>query len=115
MQRGDIVFVRLPRVAGQSGHEQIGRRPALVIHNNETANQLSVIMVVPMTSNLNAERFSHTILVEPSATNGLNTTSVLLVFQLRAIDKKRIERKIGTLESSVMENVNKELKKLLQV
>lgn len=113
MQRGDIVLVDLPQVAGTSGHEQIGKRPALVVHNDATRNNLSVIMIVPMTSNLAAQNFAHTISIQPSQKNGLNMPSVLLVFQLRAIDKRRIVRKIGMIETSILEQVSSELKSLL--
>lgn len=112
MQRGDIVLVRLPD-SNESGHEQTGKRPALVVHNDATSGNLSLIMIVPVTSNQKTKRFPHTILVEPSAENGLDAPSVLLVFQLRAIDKKRIIKKIGVLESSIMEKINEEMKRLL--
>ncbi len=115
MQRGDIVLVDLPQAAGVSGHEQMGTRPALVVHNDTTSANLSVIMIVPMTSNLMAQSFAHTILIQPSKQNGLSTPSVILIFQLRAIDKRRIVKKIGVIETPVMEQVNEELKKLLGV
>ena len=112
MKRGDIILVELPQ-ANTSGHEQECSRPALVVHDDATSNQLSVIMIVPMTSNLRAQSFSYTILVQPSVQNGLSMASVLLVFQLRAIDKRRIKRQLGTLEISILEQVDAEMKKLL--
>ena len=115
MQRGDIVLVDLPQVAGVSGHEQIGMRPALIVHNDATSSNLSVVMVVPVTSNLTARNYPHTVLVQPSRQNGLSMPSVLLVFQLRAIDKRRISRKLGEIEVSIMEQVNTELKNLLRI
>lgn len=113
MGRGDIVLVKLPRPAGAAGHEQFGNRPALVVHNDATIPTVSVIMVVPFTSNLSAQRFSHTIIVQPSSVNGLNSSSVLLISQLRAIDRRRIQRTIGCLEGEIMKLVEAELKKLL--
>jgi mRNA interferase MazF len=113
MKRGDIVLVKLPESAEGSGHEQVGTRPALIVHNDETSESVSVIMIVPFTSNLKAGRFSHTILVQPSKENGLAVPSVLLVFQLRAVDKSRIARKIGRLESKWIKIVNKEIRNLL--
>jgi mRNA interferase MazF len=113
MKRGDIVLVNLPQTADGSGHEQVGARPALVVHDNATNNTLSVVMIIPFTSNLKAERFPHTILVQPSRENGLSTPSILLIFQLRAIDKQRISKKIGRLENEIMGMVNEEIKNLL--
>jgi mRNA interferase MazF len=112
MKRGDIILVELPQ-ADTSGHEQEGVRPALVVHDDATNNQLSVVMIVPMTSNLKLQNFAHTILIQPSQQNGLSMPSVLLVFQLRAIDKRRIKKTLGSLEAKFMEQVNAEMKKLL--
>jgi mRNA interferase MazF len=80
MKRGDIVLVNLPQAADGAGHEQVGTRPALIVHDDATSDTLSVVMIVPFTSNLNAQRFPHTILVQPSKANGLSMPSVLLVF-----------------------------------
>ncbi len=113
MARGDIVLVNLPQAADGAGHEQVGTRPALVVQDDSASETLSVIMIVPFTSNLKAQRFPHTILIQPSARNGLGTPCVLLVFQLRAIDKKRVTKKIGYLEDELMLKVNNELKDLL--
>jgi len=115
MHRGDIVLVDLPPVAGVSGHEQIGMRPALVVHDDATSSNLSVVMIVPVTSNLKARNYPHTILIQPSRQNGLSMPSVLLVFQLRAIDKQRISKKLGEIEEPIMEQVNTELKNLLGI
>jgi mRNA interferase MazF len=91
----------------------VGTRPALVVHEDATSNTLSVVMIVPFTSNLKAQRFPHTILIKPSKENGLPMPSVLLVFQLRAIDKQRVSKKIGHLEDETMKKVNQEIKDLL--
>jgi mRNA interferase MazF len=113
MGRGDIVLVELPQPASGTGHEQIGNRPALVVHDDATSAALSVIAIIPFTSNLSAQQFPHTILVQPSSGNGLSLPSILLVFQLRAIDKRRIIRKIGRLETRIMTMVNNEMKQML--
>ncbi len=70
-------------------------------------------MIVPFTSNLKAQRFPHTILIQPSKQNGLTAPSVLLDFQLRAIDKQRVLKKISQLEDELMGKVNQEMKDLL--
>jgi mRNA interferase MazF len=113
VKRGDIVLVNLPQTADSAGHEQVGTRPALIVHDDVTSDTLSVIMIVPFTSNLKARRFPHTILVEPTEENGLTMQSVLLVFQLRAIDRQRITKTIGHLEDDLIEKVDHEMKGLL--
>ena len=113
MRRGDIVLVNLPQTADGAGHEQVGTRPALIVHDDATSDTLSVVMIVPFTSNVKAQRFSHTIVVEPTEENGLTVQSVLLVFQLRAIDRQRVKKTIGHLEDELIEKVNQEMKGLL--
>ena len=116
MQRGDIVLVELPQVAtGASGHEQTGNRPALVVHSDATSASLSVIMIVPMTSNLSAKNYPHAIEIQPTARNGLSMSSVLMVSQLRAIDKHRILRTLGEIEAPIMAQVTAEMKKMLEI
>lgn len=112
MKRGDIVLVNLAQT-NEGGHEQVGARPALVVHSDESSATLSVVMIVPFTSNLKAQRFLHTILVGPSKENGLTVPSILLVFQLRAIDKQRVTKKTGHIEDEVMSKVNVAMKDLL--
>lgn len=115
MARGDLIIVDFPIPSGQAGHEQVGSRPALALQSDEDDSFLPTTMIIPFTSNVNATRFPYTILVDPSSQNGLTTQSVLLVFQLRAIDKKRIVRSIGKLENTYIEHLNNELKNLLGI
>ncbi|MBI3161108.1 MAG: type II toxin-antitoxin system PemK/MazF family toxin [Chloroflexi bacterium] len=66
MTRGDIVLVNLPQTTDDAGHEQVGTRPALIVHDDATSDTLSVVMIVPFTSNLKAQKFPHAILIQPS-------------------------------------------------
>ncbi len=51
-------------------------------------------MIVPFTSNMKAQRFPHTIVVEPTEESGLTVQSVQLAFQLRAIERQRVKKMI---------------------
>lgn len=115
MARGDIVTVNLPSPSGPPGVEQIGQRPAVAVQTDTTDHRLPTTMIVPMTSNLNALRFPHTFRVNPSPQNGLTMPSVLLVFQLRAIDKQRLGQRIGRLEQHHLEQLETELGSLLNL
>lgn len=113
MNRGDIMLVNLPTPPGGTGHEQIGPRPALIVHNDVTNKILPVIVIIPFTTQLGALRFPHAIRVEPSEENGLSQTSVLMVFQLRAIDKQRLLYKIGRLEEDILKKADAEIRLML--
>ena len=73
----------------------------------------ALAMVIPCTSNLAALRFPHTLRIAPTEENGLTTPSIVLAFQLRAIDKKRLYKKIGVLEAAHLDELNKTLKTML--
>jgi mRNA interferase MazF len=115
MQRGSVVLVDLPAPASSPGREQVGTRPALIVQNDATSSITPTIMVVPFTSKSAAARFPHTIAVQPSAANGLSCPSVLLVFQLRAIDKRRVVSTIGSLERQTLDIVDAEMRLLLEL
>lgn len=115
MARGDVLRIGFPHPRGEPGREQAGRRPAIAVQTDTTVGNLPTIMVVPLTGQLDALRFPHTIRVDPSETNGLTMPSVLLVFQLRAIDQNRILDKIGTLEQSYMDQLDNEIRRLLDL
>lgn len=89
MKNGDIWLVDL---SDAKGHEQRGTRPAIIVGG---ANGL--VLVVPLTSNIDSARFSHTHTLFPEAHNGLDAESVALVFQIVALDRERFRHRIGTV------------------
>ena len=106
MQKGEIWIVDISTLRG---HEQSGSRPAIIIADT----QISIAIVVPCTTNLQALRFPHTLQIAQSRKNGLDADTVALVFHIRAIDKQRLKLKIGNLEKSLLIKANQQLKKLL--
>lgn len=112
MKRGDVVYVNLPPPGGR-GHEQAGRQPAIVVQPDTTSVATGTVMIVPTTSRLKATSFPHTIKVSPSSVNGLTQESLLLVFQLRAIDRRRIQGVIGQLEDHYLTQIKSEMRKML--
>ncbi|NSW90381.1 MAG: type II toxin-antitoxin system PemK/MazF family toxin [Firmicutes bacterium] len=105
IRRGDIFYADLSPVVGS---EQGGVRPVLVIQN-DIGNKFSpTIIVSAITSQINKAKLpTH---VEISAKEyGLQKDSVILLEQLRTIDKKRLKEKIGHLDDKLMEQVNEAL------
>ena len=107
MRKGDLWNVEIPAT---NGHEQSGIRPAIVLSEGEAG----VAMIVPLTSKLQSLKYRYTVEVIASNQNGLKATSVALVFQLRAIDSKRLKEKIGVLDAKTMEEIEKQAKLLLK-
>jgi len=115
MARGDIWVVELPYPVSEQGHEQTGTRPAVVVQTDADDRRLPTTIIVPMTSQPDAERFPFTFPVEPSSQNGISRRSMLLVFQLRAIDRRRLNKKLGVLEPQYMQQMSDNIKELLGV
>ena len=109
MSVGDIHWVALPAA---NGREQRGRRPAVVFQDDDYGGDLPVVLVVPLTTARAAMRYSGTTLIRPTAENGLRQASVALVFQLRAIDRRRMQERIGTVHAEVLNAMFAELGKL---
>lgn len=106
MKKGEIWLVEIPKT---NGHEQSGLRPVIVFSSVEA----NTVFILPCTTNLTALRFMHTLEIHPLTANGLSSTSVALVFQLRAIDNKRLIRKIGVLEPDTLSQINEMIKGML--
>jgi mRNA interferase MazF len=73
-----------------------------------------MLVIAPVTSNLAALRFAFSVRVEPSPENGLTAPSVVMVFQIRAIDKARIIRKIGRLSPDDLARIDAEVWQMLK-
>ena len=108
MRKGEIWFVEIP---ASNGREQEGLRPVVLVSEMEA----QTAVVIPFTSNIQALKYPHTLEVAQTAKNGLKTTSVALIFQLRAIDLKRLKNRIGVLEKETMVDIEKLIKSLLEL
>ena len=108
MNKGEIWLVELP---ASNGYEQAGTRPVIILADTES----NIAIIIPFTSNIQALRFPNTIEIAPSKENGLNEKSIALIFQVRAIDKKRLKNKIGRIETAILAKINNMLKNLLQI
>ncbi|ADG81586.1 transcriptional modulator of MazE/toxin MazF [Thermincola ferriacetica] len=101
IRRGDIFFADLSPVVGS---EQGGTRPVLVLQN-DIGNQYSpTTIVAAITSQISKAKLpTH---VEISAKNsGLEKDSVILLEQIRTIDKSRLMEKVTSLSEEDMEKV----------
>lgn len=102
MKKGDVWRGRLPF---GGGHTQAGERPAIIIQDDAFTASLPTVLIVPLTGTQAASRFAGTLLVQPDNENGLTTPSVALVFQLSALDKRNLLRRIGTLDQNTVDQV----------
>ncbi len=104
VKRGDLYYADLSPVVGS---EQGGVRPVLVIQNNVGNKYSPTIVVSAITSKINKAKLpTH---VEINASFGLPKDSVVLLEQIRTIDKKRLRERIGKFDDDMMRKVDESL------
>ncbi|MBD9219142.1 type II toxin-antitoxin system PemK/MazF family toxin [Anaerotignum sp. MSJ-24] len=103
--RGDIFYADLSPVVGS---EQGGIRPVLIIQNNMGNKYSPTVICAAITSQINKAKLpTH---IEISAEKySLVKDSVVLLEQIRTIDKKRLREKICTTDNAFMMMINKAL------
>lgn len=102
IKRGELYYADLSPVVGS---EQGGVRPILIVQN-DTGNKYSpTIIAAAVTSKINKAKLpTH---IELSAHEfGLNKDSVILLEQIRTLDKRRLKERIGEISPSTMKKVN---------
>jgi len=101
-RRGDVYLVRLDPTQGA---EIAKTRPAVVIQNDVGNRFSDLTIVAPITSKYDAELYPTEVLVK-APEGGLTVDSVVLLNQIRAIDKRRLGRRLGALHPSTMTVLN---------
>lgn len=102
IKRGEIYYADLSPVIGS---EQGGVRPILVVQNDIGNKYSPTIIAAAITSQLNKAKLP-THIELPANNYGLQKDSVVLLEQIRTLDKRRIKDKIGELPESLMSKVN---------
>lgn len=105
IKRGELYYADLSPVVGS---EQGGVRPVLVVQN-DVGNKFSpTIIAAAITSRINKARLPTHIELK-AVEYGLVKDSVVLLEQIRTIDKQRLKERIGELPPTTMKNVNEAL------
>ena len=102
VERGDIYYADLSPVIGS---EQGGLRPVVIVQNDVGNKHSPTVIAAAITSKTSKAKLpTH---IEVYAENhGLSKDSVILLEQVRTIDKQRLKEKMGHLEDELMEKVN---------
>lgn len=105
VKKGDIFFADLSPVIGS---EQGGVRPVVVIQNDVGNKYSPTVIVAAITSQINKAKLPTHVEIR-AGEHGLNKDSVILLEQLRTVDKRRLKERIGRMDSEAMEKVNEAL------
>ncbi len=102
VKRGEIYYADLSPVVGS---EQGGIRPVLIIQNNVGNKYSPTVIAAAITSKINKSKMPTHIEID-AREYGLAKDSVILLEQIRTIDKRRLKEKIGIIDDELMAKVN---------
>ena len=102
IKRGDIYYADLSPVVGS---EQGGVRPVLIVQNN-VGNRFSPTVIAAAITSQQSKAKLPTQIPLYSGTSGLSKDSVVLLEQVRTIDKRRLKEKMGTVDEASMNAIN---------
>ena len=103
IKRGELYYADLSPVVGS---EQGGVRPVLVVQNDEGNKYSPTIIAAAVTSKINKAKLP-THIELPIGDFGLQKDSVILLEQIRTLDKRRLKERIGELPEITMSKVDK--------
>ena len=104
-KRGEIFYADLSPVVGS---EQGGIRPVLIVQNNIGNKYSPTVIVAAITSKMNKAKMPTHIEID-AKDYGLSKDSMILLEQIRTLDKRRLKEKIGVADKRVMDEVNEAL------
>ena len=106
-RRGDIYLVNFDPTLGAEIRKT---RPALILQN-DIGNKFSpVTIVAAISSKFDEPLYPTEVLISAKVLTGLTVDSVVLLNQIRTVDKKRLVKQLGTLSAAEMEEVNQALR-----
>ena len=104
-RRGDIFFADLSPVVGS---EQGGMRPVLIIQNDAGNRHSPTVIAAAITSRLGKANLPTHITVEAKSC-GLTRDSIVLLEQIRTIDKRRLKERMGRVDDAAMGRIDRAL------
>lgn len=111
LKRGDVYYADLRPVIGS---EQGGVRPVLIVQNDMGNKHSPTVICAAITSKLSKNKLPTHIMLDCNRYD-IVKDSVILLEQLRTVDKKRLKDKVCHLDQDIMQRVNEALKISLQL
>ena len=102
VRRGDVFYADLDPVVGS---EQGGLRPVLIVQNDVGNRHSPTVIAAAITSRMGKTRLPTHIDVYAGRT-GLSRDSIVLLEQLRTLDKRRLREKMGHLDDGLMQEID---------
>ena len=104
MRQGELWFANLDPAKGS---EQAGKRPVVIVSGNTLNDALPIVIVVPVTSKVKS--YPTCVILQAGRTSGLKKDSEAITFQIRALSKRRLIKRIGRIGAEELREILKGL------
>ncbi len=111
IKRGDVYYADLRPVVGS---EQGGIRPVVVVQNEAGNRHSSTVIIAAITSQMNKAKLPTHVEMDAKRCHMIKD-SVILLEQVRTIDKKRLREKVCHLDDGMIDKVNQALRISLEL
>ena len=105
VKKGDIYYADL---SPSFGSEQSGTRPVLIVQNNVGNTHSPTVIAAAITSHKKNDLPTH-VIIKSKECQCLKKDSVILLEQIRTLDKKRLIFKLGSIKPEIMQQVDRAL------
>lgn len=112
VEKGDLFYADLNPVVGS---EQGGIRPVVIVQNDVGNKYSPTVIIAAITSQTNKAKLPTHVELRTDKKNGISKNSIILLEQIRTIDKKRLQDKIGKVDSNTLRKIDDALKVSLEV
>ncbi len=106
-RRGEIFLVDFDPTRG---HEIKKTRPALVIQNDVGNRHSAITIVAAITSKISPVAYPVEVQIQPTKSNGLVVPSAIHLDQIRSIDRERLVKRLGAVDSTTLQKVEDAIK-----
>lgn len=107
LRRGEIYLCSFDPTVG---HEIKKTRPALVVQNDVGNRHSLLTIVAAITSTISPVPYPVEVVIDPTAGNGLDVRSSIRLDQIRTVDRQRLSRRLGVVDSAIVAKVDEALK-----
>ena len=107
LRRGEIYLCSFDPTVG---HEIKKTRPALVIQNDVGSRYSPLTIVAAITTAISPVPYPVEVVIDPTAANGLDVRSSIRLDQIRTVDRQRLARRLGVVDSATVAQVDEALK-----
>lgn len=108
MKQRDIYWADLEPVKGS---EQRGKRPVVIVSGDSMNDNLDIVICCPLSTSV--KKYSGCVILEKDNINNLKSDSEIITFQIRAVSKSRLTKKIGEITTSQLKSAITGLNEIL--